>query len=113
MSITPKQAYEAAKVLWPGTTKLQKHPLGWYAKEIQSDGRLLRLEMTVPYCVNARTANVFGIGSLGSPHNDCIIRAAPKRLDQTNRRCGRLRINTLFPVLTLQKIFQIISRKCV
>jgi hypothetical protein len=37
--ITPKQAYEAAKVLWPGTTKLQKHPLGWYAMEIHTDGR--------------------------------------------------------------------------
>jgi hypothetical protein len=38
MSITPKQAYEAAKVLWPGITYLQKHHLGWYAMEFHADG---------------------------------------------------------------------------
>jgi hypothetical protein len=37
--ITPQQAYEAAKVLWPGTTSLQKHALGWYAMQIHTDGR--------------------------------------------------------------------------
>jgi hypothetical protein len=37
--ITPQQAYEAAKVLWPETTSLQKHALGWYAMQIHADGR--------------------------------------------------------------------------
>jgi hypothetical protein len=39
MSITPKEALEAIQVLWPGTTSLQKHALGWYAMEIRADGR--------------------------------------------------------------------------
>lgn len=39
MSITPKQAFEAAKILWPGTSKIQKHPLGWYAMEMHADGK--------------------------------------------------------------------------
>jgi hypothetical protein len=37
--ITPQQAYEAAKVLWPETSSLQKHALGWYAMQIHADGR--------------------------------------------------------------------------
>ena len=37
--ITPKQAYEAAKILWPGAAYIRKTPLGWQAMEIHADGR--------------------------------------------------------------------------